>query len=127
MTIPLSVFMLRRKRNQIRDTIANYEAKLRESRADLAHVLATLRLYEVDIGPTQFELEALANIFETAQKIPPRRGNGLEPYIPDAERVETPRQQTLERYSRARYSCSGTSIDNSQLWPRWHEQFEVLD
>ena len=47
MTIPLSVFMLRRKRNEIRDAIANYEAKLKEARADLAHVLATLRLYEV--------------------------------------------------------------------------------
>ena len=47
MAIPLSVFMLRRKRNEIRDAIANYEAKLREARADLAHVLATLRMFEV--------------------------------------------------------------------------------
>lgn len=54
MTIPLSVFMLRRKRNQIRDTIANYEAKLREARADLSHVLATLRLYEVSGEPSDF-------------------------------------------------------------------------
>ena len=47
MAIPLSVFMLRRKRNEIRDAIAAYEAKLREARADLAHVLATLRMFEV--------------------------------------------------------------------------------
>lgn len=38
--------MLRRKRDQIRDTIAAYESKLREAQADLAHVLATLRLFE---------------------------------------------------------------------------------
>ena len=44
MALPLSVSMLRTKRNQIRDTIAAYEAKLREAQADLAHVLATLRL-----------------------------------------------------------------------------------
>src|SRR5262245_21828423 len=51
MAIPLSVFMLRRKRNEIRDTIAAYEAKLREARADLAHVLAALRLFEVTDAP----------------------------------------------------------------------------
>jgi hypothetical protein len=38
-----SIFQLRRKRNEIRDAIANYEAKLREARADLAAVLSTLR------------------------------------------------------------------------------------
>lgn len=51
MAIPLSVFMLRRKRNEIRDAIAAYEAKLREARADLAHVLATLRLFEASGRP----------------------------------------------------------------------------
>lgn len=51
MAIPQSVFMLRRKRNEIRDTIAAYEAKLREARADLAHVLAALRLFEVSDAP----------------------------------------------------------------------------
>jgi hypothetical protein len=54
MAIPLSVFMLRRKRNEIRDAIANYEAKLREARADLAHVLATLRMFEVSGEPADF-------------------------------------------------------------------------
>ena len=38
--------MLRRKRNEIRDAIAAYEAKLREARADLASVVSTLRLFE---------------------------------------------------------------------------------
>ena len=46
--------MLRRKRNDIRDTIAAYEAKLREARADLAHVLATLRLFEASGEPADF-------------------------------------------------------------------------
>ena len=54
MAIPLSVFMLRRKRNEIRDAIANYEAKLREARADLAHVLATLRMFEASGEPADF-------------------------------------------------------------------------
>lgn len=54
MAIPLSVFMLRRKRNEIRDAIANYEAKLREARADLAAVLSTLRLFEVSGEPADF-------------------------------------------------------------------------
>ena len=46
--------MLRKKRNQIRDTIAAYEAKLREAQADLAHVLATLRLFEASGEPADF-------------------------------------------------------------------------
>lgn len=54
MAIPLSVFMLRRKRNEIRDAIAAYEAKLREARSDLAHVLATLRLFEASGKPIDF-------------------------------------------------------------------------
>lgn len=54
MAIPLSVHMLRRKRNEIRDTIAAYEGKLREARADLAHVLATLRLFEATGEPADF-------------------------------------------------------------------------
>ncbi|HUO91267.1 MAG TPA: hypothetical protein VMU22_00010 [Rhizomicrobium sp.] len=54
MAIPLSIHMLRRKRNEIRDAIANYEAKLREARADLAHVLATLRMFEASGEPADF-------------------------------------------------------------------------
>ena len=43
MAFPLSVFMLRRKQNDVRDSIAAYEAKLREARADLASVLSAAR------------------------------------------------------------------------------------
>lgn len=46
--------MLRRKRNEIRDTIAAYEARLREARADLAAVLSTLRLFEASGEPADF-------------------------------------------------------------------------
>ena len=46
--------MLRKKRDQIRDAIAAYEAKLREAQADLAHVLATLRLFEASGEPADF-------------------------------------------------------------------------
>jgi hypothetical protein len=45
MAEPLSISMLRRKSEQIRDTIALYEKKLREAQSDLAHVNATLRLF----------------------------------------------------------------------------------
>lgn len=54
MGIPVSVKMLRRKRNEIRDSIAAYEARLREAQADLAHVLATLRLFEASGKPSDF-------------------------------------------------------------------------
>jgi hypothetical protein len=54
MAIPLSVHMLRRKRDQIRDAIAAYESKLREAQADLAHVLATLRLFDASGEPADF-------------------------------------------------------------------------
>ena len=54
MAIPLSVFMLRRKRNEIRDAIANYELKLKEARADLASVQSTLRLFEASGEPADF-------------------------------------------------------------------------
>jgi hypothetical protein len=54
MGTPISIFQLRRKRNAIRDAIAAYESKLRESRADLAHVLATLRLFETAGEPADF-------------------------------------------------------------------------
>ena len=54
MGIPHSVFLLRRKRNEIRDTIAAYEAKLREAQADLAHVIAALRLFEASGEPSDF-------------------------------------------------------------------------
>jgi hypothetical protein len=46
--------MLRRKRDQIRDSIAAYESKFREAQADLAHVLATLRLFEASGRPADF-------------------------------------------------------------------------
>jgi hypothetical protein len=54
MALPLSVSMLRKKRDQIRDAIAGYEAALREAQADLAHVLATLRLFEASGEPADF-------------------------------------------------------------------------
>ena len=40
MALPLSVSMLRRQRDEIRDSIAAYEARLAQAQADLAHVLA---------------------------------------------------------------------------------------
>jgi len=54
MALPLSISILRRKRDRIRDVIAAYEAKLREAQADLAHVNATLRLFEATGSPEDF-------------------------------------------------------------------------
>jgi hypothetical protein len=54
MTEPLSITILRKKRDRIRDTIANYERRLKEAQADLAHVIAALRLFEIDDSATDF-------------------------------------------------------------------------
>lgn len=54
MAEPLSVVMLRTKRDKIRDTIAAYERRLNQAQADLAHVNATLRLFEVTGDPLDF-------------------------------------------------------------------------
>src|ERR1700681_2587050 len=43
---PIAVLALRRKRDQISGTIAHYERLLREAQHDLAHVNASLRLFE---------------------------------------------------------------------------------
>lgn len=51
MALPLSVSLLRKKRDQIRDSIAAYEAQLRQAQADLAHVQAALRLFEASGNP----------------------------------------------------------------------------
>jgi len=46
MSEPIAVLALRRKRDQISGTIAHYERLLREAEHDLAHVNASLRLFE---------------------------------------------------------------------------------
>ena len=51
MALPHSVSILRIKRNEIRDTIAAYEIKLKQAQGDLAHVLAALRLFEASGEP----------------------------------------------------------------------------
>lgn len=54
MAEPHSISILRRKRDNIRDVIASYEVKLKEAQADLAHVNATLRLFEASGAPEDF-------------------------------------------------------------------------
>jgi hypothetical protein len=46
--------MLRAKRDRIRDRIGAYERRLNQAQADLAHVNATLRLFEVTGDPDEF-------------------------------------------------------------------------
>src|SRR5476649_538231 len=43
---PIAVLALRRKRDQISGTIAHYERLMREAEHDLAHINASLRLFE---------------------------------------------------------------------------------
>jgi hypothetical protein len=45
---------LRRKRDRIEAAIAGYERKIKEAQADLAHVTASLRLFELSGGPSEF-------------------------------------------------------------------------
>lgn len=54
MADPLSISILRKKRDRIRDVIAAYEAKLKTAQSDLAHVNATLRLFEASGEPEDF-------------------------------------------------------------------------
>jgi hypothetical protein len=46
MNDPIIVIGLRRKRDEISGVVAGYEKKISEARADLAHVVAALRLFE---------------------------------------------------------------------------------
>ena len=54
MAEPLSVTMLRAKRDKIRDVIAAYERRLNQAQADLAHVNATLRLFDCSGDASDF-------------------------------------------------------------------------
>jgi hypothetical protein len=51
---PIAVLALRRKRDQISGVIAGYEKKIKDAQADLAHVVASLRLFELTGDPSEF-------------------------------------------------------------------------
>jgi hypothetical protein len=51
---PQIVTTLRSKRDAIEQTIASYQKKIEAARRDLAHVNATLRMFESPEGRTQF-------------------------------------------------------------------------
>lgn len=55
-----TVTTLRRKRDQIRRTIRDYERRLDQARADLAHIAAAIHIFEAKTGDT--ELPAYADI-----------------------------------------------------------------
>lgn len=48
---PIAVLALRRKRDEISGVIAHYERLIRDAQNDLAHVVASLRLFEVTGEP----------------------------------------------------------------------------
>ena len=51
---PNVLLTLRRKREEIEDAIRAYEAKIAICRRDLAHVSATIQIFEVNGEPVQF-------------------------------------------------------------------------
>src|SRR5579872_7404606 len=51
---PIAVLALRRKRDEISGIIAKYEKKIKDAQADLAHVAASLRLFELTGDPSEF-------------------------------------------------------------------------
>jgi len=51
---PIVILALRRKRDRIEGAIASYERKIKEAQADLAHVTASLRLFELSGDPSEF-------------------------------------------------------------------------
>jgi len=51
MSEPNVVLTLRRKRDDIENAIAGYEKRLEAARRDLAHVAATIQLFEAAAGP----------------------------------------------------------------------------
>lgn len=54
MAEPIAVLALRRKRDEIAGVIAEYERKIKEAQHDLAHVNASLRLFELTGDPREF-------------------------------------------------------------------------
>src|SRR5258707_15800874 len=51
---PIVILALRRKRDRIEGAIANYKRKIKDAQADLAHVTASLRLFEPSGAPSEF-------------------------------------------------------------------------
>lgn len=54
MSDPNVLLTLRRRRDAINDAIKAYEDKLETARRDLAHIAATIRLFEIGDEPLQF-------------------------------------------------------------------------
>ncbi len=68
MADPQMLNTLRSKRDEIERTIAAYEAKLKAAQVDLAHVNATLHLFEVNGEPQQFPLPmSIARMFKRGE------------------------------------------------------------
>jgi N-acetyl-beta-hexosaminidase len=51
---PIVVLAFPKKRDKIEAAIAGYERKIREAQADLAHITASLRLFELSGDPSEF-------------------------------------------------------------------------
>ncbi len=68
MADPQIVNTLRNKRDQIERAIKAYEKQITDARADLSHINATLRLFEVGGERTQFPVHmGLARLFKRGE------------------------------------------------------------
>lgn len=68
MEISRTVVTLKRKRRLIEDTIVTYEKKIEEARADLAHVIAVIRVFEASDDPENLPTYAdLHRVFKRSE------------------------------------------------------------
>lgn len=66
MEISRTVVTLKRKRRLIEDTIVNYEKKIEQARADLAHIIAVIEVFEASAEPG--ELPRYADLHRVFQR-----------------------------------------------------------
>ena len=109
MACPLSISILRKKRDQISGVVVAYEERLREAQADLAHVNAALRLFEASGDPAEFPPYVdLNRVF--------RRGETTALCMA-ALGAEGLSDKTLNRHSGVQAPCSGSfRIATDRIW-----------
>ena len=70
MEISRTVTTLKRKRRLIEDTIASYEKRTEEARADLVHVIAVIKVFEASAAPGELPRYAdLHRVFKRTETV----------------------------------------------------------
>ena len=107
-----TVTTLRRKRDEIRRAIRNYEHKLDQAKADLAHIAAAISIFEAKGGDT--ELPAYADIqrlFRYAEGIELARETLADG--PKTTREIAPTSPRQRAWTRATRLCAKSSAARS--------------